>query len=1051
MRGLQPWSQTDPQNEVSYGLAPLQGQESEAAGNIMTFGGIDVREDPSRGEMESCTNLSTRYFPCLSPRGEREVFSPYKARWYWELQKVATGYESDWDAPTYSLDGETWHEFPDTLTKFAVYDGATVSFMIKGVKYTTPMTQNKRTVVTKNKAETSITRTKSSSNTYQNGTLYELWNKASGKQLQWFIADTEDGTGTYSTLNQNTIVRNYYARSSTSVKKYLKYKFSDESTWNTQALDAHTQLTVDNDGTIKILRTGTYNSIYTSKITNNTMEKLLYYGNAPAWSGYTVVPINLPAGSTKTVYTVNGGIYTKAAIEKSYDTTTSNSYAWTLTVGSTLTETYNYSTTQKGFEPYEKVDKVAESFFKWNDISVYSADGELFVDERKVGSVSPGPKQFAVVNTKLIIWPDKVYYDLAEQQLKYLGGSVTLANPVFDSASNILKGTPMGKQSIKLHQAMPYTQVVGTGVPYLITYKSAADALADKDREYSYFSCYAKPALDGNSTAYSSLVGKYVRIAGSSTSGYKVPYVIQFAGYNSSHWSWYNTDYNTEGAYGIISGTWFDRSEYDRETAFGNEVTVQVFTGEISTFDFAPGDVLKVEGLTYDNQPEHWFTFERKIGTNEYQIKEGSLKVAKMFVNRTAYDASKSSISMSLYAPDTTTYYPITLKKRCPTVCSVVLYTDNSWAVYDELGTVIESGTTASSSSYTTRYQCKLFDSLSLTLTKYIPDFEYICSSNNRLWGVANSVENSFVNEKGKMVKYNGRSIMASKLGDPTNFNDYSGLSTDSYSVGVASDGDFTGIASYSDDVICFKEHEMIRVTGSIPANYSTFSYSVPGVKRGCHKSLCVANEVLYYMSANGLYAYSGGTPSLTSYKLGDGPFEETVCGTDNKRLYMSANGKLYTYDLVNKVWLAEDNTKAIDFARSGDDLYYLDTEGIWKVGFEGSDDVEWEAVFVRDFGKTKSYYENSPDFQQKWYKFLFLRGEADEGSEVRVYVDFGEKGEQCVAEVLGTGIRFMKKIPLPNYREDSIKIRMEGKGDCKLRDLQIIYHHGTEDVHSVR
>ena len=46
---------------------------------------------------------------------------------------------------------------------------------------------------------------------------------------------------------------------------------------------------------------------------------------------------------------------------------------------------------------------------------------ELTYDGKKVGEVTAGEKQFAVVNTKLVIWPDKVYLDLTNQSVKPLG------------------------------------------------------------------------------------------------------------------------------------------------------------------------------------------------------------------------------------------------------------------------------------------------------------------------------------------------------------------------------------------------------------------------------------------------------------------------------------------------------------------------------------------------------------------------------------------------------------------------------------------------------
>ena len=44
-------------------------------------------------------------------------------------------------------------------------------------------------------------------------------------------------------------------------------------------------------------------------------------------------------------------------------------------------------------------------------------DGKDFLyDGRKVGTVTAGEKQFATINTKIVIFPDKVYYDTKEDK-----------------------------------------------------------------------------------------------------------------------------------------------------------------------------------------------------------------------------------------------------------------------------------------------------------------------------------------------------------------------------------------------------------------------------------------------------------------------------------------------------------------------------------------------------------------------------------------------------------------------------------------------------------
>jgi len=66
-----------------------------------------------------------------------------------------------------------------------------------------------------------------------------------------------------------------------------------------------------------------------------------------------------------------------------------------------------------------------------------------------------------------------------------------------------------------------------------------------------------------------------------------------------------------------------------------------------------------------------------------------------------------------------------------------------------------------------------------VTAAMTIPDMDYVCESNNRLWGCKYGIVNGeVVNE-----------IHASKLGDFRNWKCYMGLSTDSYTASVGTDG----------------------------------------------------------------------------------------------------------------------------------------------------------------------------------------------------------------------------------------------------------------------
>ena len=252
--------------------------------------------------------------------------------------------------------------------------------------------------------------------------------------------------------------------------------------------------------------------------------------------------------------------------------------------------------------------------------------------------------------------------------------------------------------------------------------------------------------------------------------------------------------------------------------------------------------------------------------------------------------------------------------------------------------------------------------STAITLERKIPDMDFICESENRLWGCSNDAQ----------------TIYASALGDPTNFYVYEGISTDSYALAVGTEGEFTGCCKLTSSVLFWKETKLHKILGGYPAEYSLYTYDIEGLQKGCHKSLQVINEVLFYMGLHGVYAYSGGTPSLISGNFGDHEFGQAVAGNDGDSYYLSlSEGEehhLFVYETRAGIWVREDGTRAVDFARIGKSLYFLDNTGaVWLADSRQDDPaIEWLAQFT-------PFYETIQG--RKTYSRLLLRLELPKGS----------------------------------------------------------------------
>ena len=313
----------------------------------------------------------------------------------------------------------------------------------------------------------------------------------------------------------------------------------------------------------------------------------------------------------------------------------------------------------------------------------------------------------------------------------------------------------------------------------------------------------------------------------------------------------------------------------------------------------------------------------------------------------------------------------------------------------------------------------------SVTVERKIPDLDFICESENRLWGCCNETQ----------------TVYASALGDPTNFFTYDGLATDSYAVAVGTEGEFTGCCKHSSSVLFWKEARLHKMLGSYPAEYSLYTYDIEGLQKGCHKSLVVINEVLYYMGLHGVYAYSGGMPSLISGCFGDVSLSDAVAGNDGDTYYLSAleDGKphLLAYETETGMWLREDDTRAVDFARIGKDLYFADDKGLVWLADGRKDDMslEWMARFT-------PFYETVEG--RKRYTKLLMRLELPKGAWMKAEVRFDGGNWRETGKVIGSDA---DTIPLrvPINRCDSFELRLSGCGPCAVKTMLLEYQVGSD------
>ena len=318
-----------------------------------------------------------------------------------------------------------------------------------------------------------------------------------------------------------------------------------------------------------------------------------------------------------------------------------------------------------------------------------------------------------------------------------------------------------------------------------------------------------------------------------------------------------------------------------------------------------------------------------------------------------------------------------------------------------------------------------------VTFERNVPDLDFICVHDNRLWGCSNTT----------------RTIYASRVDDPTNFYDYSGNANDSWSVDIATDGNFTGCAPMSGAVIFFKEHSILKVLGSYSAEFQTNNYQMEGVKAGCFKSIQNIGEALYYLGLNGVYVYNGGTASLISYVFGEKRLENGVGGHDSNNYYLSAydgdKPLFLTYHRQSGIWLKEDSLRAIDSALDGDTEYLLSNDGHVLIENDGTESVNFSMTFKPFFETvTGSYNKTSVAFANKRYSRLYLRMELGSGANLKIEIREDNGLWKEVTKIVGNG--GLKMVPVPIGRCDKYELRLSGKGAFCLLNMEREYRIGS-------
>ncbi len=323
-----------------------------------------------------------------------------------------------------------------------------------------------------------------------------------------------------------------------------------------------------------------------------------------------------------------------------------------------------------------------------------------------------------------------------------------------------------------------------------------------------------------------------------------------------------------------------------------------------------------------------------------------------------------------------------------------------------------------------------------ITVSRTMPVMDFVTECNNRLWGCRYGLA-----ENGEVVN----EIYASKLGDFKNWKCYMGISTDSYTVSLGSDGPFTGAITHQGYPVFFKENCLHKMYGSIPANFQIQTTNCRGVEKGSEKSLAIVNEVLYYKGANGVCAYDGSLPGEISSVFGSESYRKGVAGAYKNKYYISLMGSagrvLFVYDTAKGIWHKETGENFTCFCQCRGELYaILGGKILAMAGSAGEKEgqISWQCT-------TGIIGCVSPN--AKYLARLNLRLWLENGANAQIWAEYDSGGTwEHLGSLQGYGLRPFT-LPVKVRRCDHLRLKITGQGNFQLYAVTKTIEQGSDLV----
>jgi len=256
--------------------------------------------------------------------------------------------------------------------------------------------------------------------------------------------------------------------------------------------------------------------------------------------------------------------------------------------------------------------------------------------------------------------------------------------------------------------------------------------------------------------------------------------------------------------------------------------------------------------------------------------------------------------------------------------------------------------------------------------------------------------------------------------------------------------GEFTGITTFQNHVICFKRDFMHEIYNTKNPFRLQDIYAEGAID---NRTIQDVDGRLIFVSEDDVKIYTGSNPRIIGYNLNMPRYTYAVSGTDNRNYFLycedgksTPNRHLYVYDTFTEMWSEQAiEYKVLSFAHNKNGMYMLCDNGEIYQMDTGDYNHEWS--FETDIITNKTV-----DIKHI-KKLQMLVDIPDANSNMQVYIlydneVFNEETSHCVFSSKKNG-RLPIRVKPRNTANYGFRLHFKGKGYAKLYELEIFIEQG--------